>query len=204
MTPGTASAPAPGRRSKRAHEKVVAAGLELFEADGYARVTVDAIAARAGVSKATIYRWWPNKAAILMEGFLRTVEPAIAFPDSGSARRDISAQIGALARVLGATSPGRMALALLAEAQHDPQVAEAFRDTWIAPRREAGRAVLERGVARGELRAGIDPEVALDLLYGPLYLRLLVGHAAVDAAFIDEVVGAAFDGLSARHQSTPR
>lgn len=182
----------PSRRSPRAHEAVLKAAIELFEQSGYSRMTIDAIADRAGASKATIYRWWPGKGAILLEAFLSEVEADLAFPDSGTLRDDLVAQVSALAHVLGQTSLGQMAVSLLGEAQHDLQLAAAFRSGWLEPRRIVGRDVLIRAIERGELRADLDLEVALDGLYGPVYLRLLFGHGPLDrstvAALVDQVL----------------
>ncbi len=180
--------PAQARRSGRAHRAVLAAAIELFEAVGYPRLTIDAIAARAGVSKATIYRWWPNKAAVVMEAFLATVEPDIAFPDSGSTRDDLVEQAAALARLLTERHLGQLVLALLGEAQTDADLATALREGWQRPRRDAGREVLQRAVDRGELRPDCDSDLVLDGIYGPIYLRLLFGHAPLDRSEIRKVV----------------
>lgn len=170
--------------------------LELFRKRGYAALTVDSIAAEAGVSKATIYRWWSNKAAILIEAFLASVEPHIAFSDSGSLREDLVAQVSSLARVLGDPHLGALIVALLGEAQHDVDLATALRDEWQSPRRTAGLAVVNRARARGEIRADADPELVLDGVYGPLYLRLLFGHAPLDEQSLRSLVNQVLDGLT--------
>ena len=107
--------------------------MELFEAVGYQRLTIDAIAARAGVGKATIYRWWPNKASVVMEAFLTTVEPDIGFRDSGSARDDLVEQATALTRLLTERRLGQLVLALLGQAQTDTDLAGALRNGWQRP-----------------------------------------------------------------------
>lgn len=188
--------PSSTRRSARAHHAVLDVALELFRERGYARLTVDSIAAAAGVSKATIYRWWPNKAAILIEAFLTSVEPRIAFPDSGSLREDLVAQASSLARVLRDPHLGALVVALLGEAHHDDDLARAFRDDWQTPRRIAGTEVIDRAKARGELREDADPELLLDGVYGPLYLRLLFGHASLDEQALDQLVGQVLHGVN--------
>lgn len=195
--------PAAARRSSRAHEAVLGAAIELFEAVGYARLTIDAIASRAGVSKATIYRWWPNKAAVVMEALLTTVEPDIAFPDSGSVRQDLVEQAGALARLLTERPLGQMVLALLGQAQDDADLASALREGWQQPRRDAGREVLQRAVDRGELRAECDLELVLDGVYGPIYLRLLFGHAPLDGHDLERLVDQALHSVTRRHGDRP-
>lgn len=195
----TSHAPTPrssARRSSRAHQAVLDAALELFGETGYQRTTVDAIASRAGVSKATIYRWWPGRAAVLLEAFLTEVEDDLAFPDSGSVRQDLVEQLHALSHLLAETRLGRMAISLLGEAQHDAELAVAFRASWLAPRRAAGRAVLTRAVERGDLRPDLDLEVALDGLYGPIYLRLLFGHGTLERPVIEALVDQVLQGLA--------
>lgn len=176
------------------------AAIELFEKSGYSRMTIDAIADRAGASKATIYRWWPGKGAILLEAFLSEVEADLAFPDTGSLREDLVAQVSALAHVLGQTSLGQMAVALLGEAQHDTQLAAAFRSGWLEPRRTVGREVLIRAIKRAELRADLDLEVVLDGLYGPVYLRLLFGHGPLDRPTVEALVDQVLQGIAQQDQ----
>ena len=163
-------------------------------------MTIDAIADRAGASKATIYRWWPGKGAVLLEAFLSVVEADLAFPDSGTLREDLVTQVTTLAHVLGQTSLGQMAVALLGEAQHDTQLAAAFRSGWLEPRRAVGREVLIRAVERGELRVDLDLEVALDGLYGPVYLRLLFGHGPLDRPAIETLVDQVLQGIASQAQ----
>lgn len=186
------------RRSARAHQAVLGAALALLRETGYRQMTVDAIAVRSGVSKATIYRWWPHKAAILMEAFLTSVETDIAFPDSGSLREDLVTQMSALIRVLRDPYLGALIVALLGEAQHDTQLAAAFRDGWQLPRRSAGRGALARARERGEISSDTDLELVLDGVYGPLYLRLLFGHAPLDDASLNQLVDQVLDGLTPR------
>jgi len=188
--------PSAERRSARSHQAVLDAALKLFRDRGYARLTVDSIATEAGVSKATIYRWWSNKAAILIEAFLASVEPHIAFPDSGSLREDLVSQASSLALVLGDPHLGGLVVALLGEAQRDVDLAAAFRDEWQLPRRAAGLEVVNRAVARGEIRPDGDPELVLDGVYGPLYLRLLFGHAPLDEESLRHLVDQVINGLT--------
>lgn len=185
----------PARRSRRAQQAILTSAIELFEQLGYARLTVDAIAVQAGASKATIYRWWPNKGAILMEAFLSAIEPEVAFPDTGSIREDLVRQLALLVRVLGQMQHGKMLISLLGEAQHDDALATALRDGWLEPRRVAGRVVLARAIARGQLRPNIDLEVTLDGLYGPLYLRLLFGHGPLDRPTLETLVDQQLRGI---------
>ena len=188
----------PGRpRSERARRAILRAANELLEGGGFAAVTVEAIAERAGVSKATVYRWWPNRAAVVMDGFLSTVSSQVPFPHTGRAREDIRLHMRRLTEAFGGRM-GRTVAALIAEGQADPELAEALRSRWLSVRRAEAREILELGIARGELREDLDLEVAVDVLYGPIYYRLLVGHAPLDEDLADALADQIFAGLGAR------
>jgi AcrR family transcriptional regulator len=188
----------PGRpRSERAHRAILQAANDLLESEQFAAVTVEAIAERAGVSKATVYRWWPNRAAVVMDGFLSIVSSQVPFPHTGRAREDIRIHMRRLAEAFSGKI-GSTVAALIAEGQSDPELAEALRSRWLSVRREEAREILELGTERGELRDDIDPEVAVDVLYGPIYYRLLVGHAPLDNDFADALADHVFAGLAAR------
>ncbi len=175
----------PGRpRSERARRAILQAANELLEGEGLAAVTMEAIAERAGVSKATVYRWWPNRAAVVMDGFLPTVSSEVPFPHTGHAREDIRLHMRRLTEAFGGQI-GRTVAALIAEGQADPELAEALRSRWLLVRRAEAREILELGIERGELREDLDLEAAVDILYGPIYYRLLVGHAPLDEDFAD-------------------
>ncbi len=191
----------PGRpRSERARRAILLAANELLEGEGFAAVTVEAIAERARVSKATVYRWWPNKAAVVMDGFLSTVSSEVPFPHTGRAREDIRVHMQRLTEAFGGKM-GRTVAALIAEGQADAELAEALRSRWLTVRRAEAREILELGIERGELREGLDPEVAVDVLYGPIYYRLLVDHAPLDEAFADALADHVFAGLGAGDQA---
>ena len=187
----------PGRpRSERARRAILRAANELLESEGFAAVTVEAIAERAGVSKATIYRWWPNRAAVGMDGFLSIVSSEVPFPHTGHAREDIRLHMRRLAEAFGGKM-GRTVAALIAEGQADPELAEALRSRWLSVRRTEAKEILELGIERGELREDLDPDVAVDVLYGPIYYRMLVGHGPLDKDFTDALSDHIFAGFTA-------
>jgi AcrR family transcriptional regulator len=159
-------------------------------------VTVEAIAERAGVSKATVYRWWPNRAAVVMDGFLSIVSSEVPFPHTGHAREDIRIHMRRLAEAFGGKM-GRTVAALIAEGQSDPELAEALRSRWLSVRRKEAKEILTLGIERGALREDLDPEVAVDVLYGPIYYRMLVGHAPLGEDFADALADHAFAGFTA-------
>ena len=193
----------PGRpRSERAHRAILQAANELLEREGFAAVTMEAIAERAGVSKATIYRWWPNRAAVVMDGFLSTVSSEVPFPHTGHAREDIRIHMRRLAEAFSGKM-GRTVAALIAEGQTDPELAEALRSRWISVRRAEAREILELGIERGELREDLDLEVAVDVLYGPIYYRMLVGHAPLEGDFAKALADHIFSGLAAGDPAQP-
>jgi AcrR family transcriptional regulator len=188
----------PGRpRSERATAAILQAASELLDSRGLDGLSVDAIAARAGVSKATIYRWWPNKAAIVMDAVLSVTAPQIPFPDTGSVSEDLRRQMRSVVRLFTKTTAGRALVALIAQSQHDPVTAAALHERFIVPRRAAAGDVLRRGIARGELRADLDIDTAIDTLYGALYYRLLVSGDALTPRYADRVIDHIYPRLAA-------
>jgi AcrR family transcriptional regulator len=176
------------RRNEAARSAILGAARELLEKHGFRRLTIAGIAAQAGVGKATIYRWWPGKAAVIMDAVLETASPRMPFPDTGSSREDLRRQLNSVVELYTLTDTGRGIRALIAESQHDPLLAESLRDRFIASRRAEASIVFERGIRRGELRGDLDVGVAIDALYGAIYYRLLVSHASLDASYVDVLV----------------
>jgi len=162
---------------------------------GLRAMTIDEIASRSGTSKATIYKWWANKYAVAVEAFLSEMFAESADPDTGSAHEDFRLALRGLVHFY-VTPSGRVFAQLVAEAQFDPAVAVEFRDRLVGSRRQLARAIWDRGVARGELRPDVDPEVAIDLMFGPAMYRLVARHAPLDDAAADEIIETAMHGLS--------
>lgn len=181
-------------RSEAARRAILRAANVLLARDGFQGVTMEAIAGEAGVSKATLYRWWPCKAAVLMDAFLAETGPCPPFPDTGCVREDLRQQMSGLAKAM--TGPfGALLSGMIAEAQTDPEAAAAFRASYLAPRRAEAKKALERGQGRGEVRPDADLDTVIDALYGPLYYRLLAGHAPLTPCFVDALVSLVLDGL---------
>ena len=191
------TAPRRGRpRSEKARLAILEAATELLLVQGLSAVSMDAVAERAGVSKATIYRWWPTKESLALDALFN--EWAAARPparDTGSLRGDLLSLLRPWARLAASRPYGRVIAGLITQAQMDPAFAAEYRTRFVAPRREAGREVLRRAIERGEIPADTKIEVALDMLYGPLYHRLLHGHAPLNDRFVRDVIDTALDGI---------
>lgn len=186
----------PGRpRSEESRVAVLRATSELMLEVGVRAMTTEGIAKRSGASKATIYKWWPNKYSVAVEAFLSDMLAESADPDTGSAHDDFGIVLRGVMHFYSTTS-GRVFAQLVGEAQSDPLVHAELRDGLIHSRRRVGRAIWDRGVARGELRADVDPEVAIDIVFGPAMYRLVTGNGPLDAAAADAIVDAALSGLA--------
>jgi AcrR family transcriptional regulator len=181
-------------RDEVARRRILQSALDVVEEVGFANATTEAIAERAGASKATIYRWWSNKAAVLIEALREQVEEESPFPDTGDLHNDIEIQLQNFIKLL-ASPRGRVFKAFIAAAQSDAEVAEAFRTFWIQPRRAAAKSVLERHQRQRSMKK-IDLGAVLDLLYGPIYFRLLAGHAPLTPEFAREITNMALQGLA--------
>jgi AcrR family transcriptional regulator len=185
-------------RSEEAKRAILRAAFDLLVEQGLAATSMDAVAERAGVSKATIYRWWPTKGLLALDALYEGWETTPRGPrDTGSLRGDLLALVRPWVRLASAAGSRRLLAALIAEAQRHPDFADAYRERFIEPRRAHGREVFGRAVARGEIPATTDVEVALDLLYGPLYHRLLHGHAPLNDRFVRDVVEASLAAFGA-------
>lgn len=193
----TTAVPQRGRpRSEKARTAIVEAAAELLLEQGLVPMSMDAVAARAGVSKATIYRWWPTKEALAMDVLYDEWGGDPAVKDTGSLRGDLLELLRPWARLVSQRPYGRVIAGLLTAAQTDPAFAREYRDRFVRPRRARGRLIFRRAIKRGEIPADTKIEVALDLLYGPIYHRLLHGHAALNDRFVRDVIDTALDGIA--------
>jgi AcrR family transcriptional regulator len=182
------------QRSAAAEEAILKATLYLLERKSLREVSADAIAKRAGVSKATIYKWWPNKSLVALDAFLASMTERVPMPDTGSARQDFTEQLQSVVAFYS-SSPGRLFCQFIAEGQSDPAFLTQFRDRFLYIRRDAGRVMWRRGVARGEIRSDIDSEIVLDLIYGPMVFRLLAGHGSLGEQESSTMISVIFEGL---------
>ncbi|AKG34246.1 TetR/AcrR family transcriptional regulator [Paenibacillus durus] len=181
-------------RNIETEKSILAASYDLLLENGFGAVTVEKIAERAGVSKATIYKWWPNKAAVVMDGFLSAAAARLPLPDTGSAFNNVLMHATNLARFL-TSREGKIITELIGEGQFDSGLAEAYRIRYFYPRRLEARQLLEQGVQRGELKENLDIELSIDLIYGPIFYRLLVIGEKLDDTYVQNIVTSAFEGI---------
>ena len=182
--------PARGRpRDPRTRSAILAAARTLLARGGLTAVTIEAIAQKAGVSRPTIYRYWPNAPAVAMAAFLEATGAAAAARAPGNSLAALRQQLHALADAFAAPT-GRSVAAMVAAAQSETELAKAFRNEFIARNRDATRGLLERCVTDGAIDAPGDMELTLDLIFGPLFYRLLMGHAPISRDFVDQLLDA--------------
>jgi AcrR family transcriptional regulator len=202
----TAAAAVPQRgrpRSEKAHRAILEAAAELLLEKGLAAVSMDAVAARAEVSKATIYRWWPTKETLALDALYHEWAGVPAARDTGSLRGDLLSLLRPWVRLASKRPYGRAIAALVTEAQTDPAFAQQYRARFVEPRREQARAIFRRATERGEIPADTKIEVALDLLYGPVYHRLLHGHAPLSDQFVRDVIDTTLHGITSPGAAAP-
>lgn len=207
MTATAAQARPRGRpRSEQARKAILAAAIELLLEQGLHGMSMDGVAERAGVSKATIYRWWPAKELLALDAL--TTEWTVATPaaqrDTGTLRGDLLARFRPWLRQLNQKPFERVIAGLVAEAQTDPKFAALYRAKFVQPRRDATRLLLQRAIDRREIPADTNLEVTLDLLYGPIYHRLLHGHAPLTERFAQQVIDAVIAAISSDGEGRKR
>lgn len=180
--------PSAGRpRSEESRNAVLQATLDLLERAGYPSLTIDGVAAQAGVSKATIYRWWRDKTMLVLEAFLALLSPRIDFDETSSVRDNFTRQLKAMADLFNRPL-GRSMLAAIAGSEPDTEVVQAFHASYLMPKRNEAKRFLEAGVERGELLPGFDLDIALDMIYAPVYHRFVIYKTPPDGAYIETLV----------------
>ncbi len=189
----TAGAPIEGgkaSRSERTEKAILDATRELLAERGVGELTVEGVAARAGVAKTTIYRRWRGKDELALAVLIDMVEQVVSTPDLGDTRAELVTFVDAAVTILGTTLMGRVMQGLVSDLATDPELARAFQDRIVAMRLGEVRRVIQRGIDRGHLRADTDPELAHELLFGPVYYRLLLSGAPLDKGLAERIVDA--------------
>ena len=176
------------QRSEAARQAVLQAADGLLVERGFAGLTMEGIATRAGVAKQTIYRWWPSKTDVLMDAFIEDAAEDLTPPDTGDLGHDLRGQLSRLAEFLTHSDAGAVFRALAGQAQHDPELALRLRTDHLSQQRERDRLPLLRAIERGQLPHDIDLDSAVDRLVGPVYYRVLVTGQPVARDFTDFLV----------------
>ena len=186
-----------GRRpTEEVRQEVLEAAGELLFEVGMSRFTIDGVAARSGASKMTIYKLWPSKGALALDGYFTRVEPTLRLPDTGDIEADLSAQLLAFVRLLRDSPAGGVIAELIGQAQLDPALKEAFLQRYSGPRRALAVEALDRARARGQVRADLDAESVIDQLWGACYHRWLLPDQPLTDEFATELVRNLFRGIA--------
>ncbi|WP_394845066.1 TetR/AcrR family transcriptional regulator [Pendulispora brunnea] len=193
-TPHIESKPRGRPRSPEIEAAILTATTELLATKSLREVTADAIAQRAGVSKATLYKWWPNKNLVALDAFLSIMRQNVDIPNTGSAFRDFKLELQSVLRFYVGPQ-GRLFREFIAEGQSDPEFLELFRRRFLASRHDDVRIIWERGVRRGEIRSDVDPDIGMDMIFGPLIARMLYGRGPLDDTSAEAVVALVFGGI---------
>ena len=197
----TRQAPNAARRNAGSRSAILAAALDLVAEVGYPKLTVEGIAARAGVGKQTIYRWWPSKGAVLFDALLALSEAPDgqpgSLPDTGDLAADLKLVLRATVEELNDPRYDAPMRALSTEIMHDPELADLYARRLDGPLREIKRERLRSAQRAGELRADLDLEVAVDLIWAPIAHRWSQ-RGPLTAGYADAVVDTALAGLRGR------
>jgi AcrR family transcriptional regulator len=183
-------------RSERARLAVLDAAADLLIEGGMSAATTEAIAARAGVGKATIYKWWPSRAHVALDSFFMRTKATMAVDAGASLADALAAQVGALVRLLRDPATGSLMREIVAVAQTDPDIRSALDTRWVRPRRVVVERALREAAERGEIRTDVDFAAAMDQLFAPLYYRLLFGHEPLDDRLAETLVRQVITGLA--------
>ncbi len=196
MSSGSTNQQAAGRpRSEEAHQAILEATLELLVEVGFSALTVEGVASRAGVGKATIYRRWPSKLPLVVEAFGNL--PGFEDVDTGSVAEDLKQMLRSYIQVFNSTPLATVMPSLAGERAHNPELSQLY-DPVSRQRRRPLVTALERGVARGELEANLDLELAADLVVGPIAVALFSKGAKLQPKMVGPIVDLALRGLAKR------
>ncbi|HEY9313699.1 TetR/AcrR family transcriptional regulator [Williamsia sp.] len=186
-----------GRRAAAdVRRAVLTATAELLFDGGIKSVTFEKVAHHAGVSKMTLYKWWPSPGALALEAYFDAVEPELSFPNTGSLADDLRSQLHSFIHLLVDENGGRVMGELVGLAQSDPALASALESTYTRPRRQLAVQRLELARAAGEIRDDVDLQVVVDQLWGAAYHRLLLPAEPLTIAFADALIDNVLRGIN--------
>lgn len=176
-------------RSEASRQAILSAAIALATEVGFAGLTIEGIAARAGTGKQTIYRWWPTKADILLEAGAAKADVYVPVTDHGSYRADLRAFLEASYAMAGLPELADLLRALMAEAQLDREFGERFRVSFLERRRDAIGVIISRARERGDLPVHPDPATVADIVFGTIWYRILATRRPLDAALAEDLTG---------------
>ncbi|WP_433247519.1 TetR/AcrR family transcriptional regulator [Streptosporangium sp. CA-135522] len=194
----------PNARAADRTKTIMRTTLDLAQEVGYAKLSIEAVAARAGVGKHTIYRRWPSKGALFLDSVLSLNETALDYPDTGDVMADLREQIYAAVDLLGRPPLGPLYQALVGEVQHNPAVAAELNDRFITPQADKTVARLKAARDQGQLAPDFDLDLAMEILSGPLYFRVLIAQQPLTHDYVDRMLEALFAGMRPRRPTTGR
>ena len=184
---GTGKRGRPRCSAAASHEAIIDAVYEILQGKPLSALTMEEIARRAGVGKPTLYKWWPSKSAIVIDMFTERIVPSMVVPDGPCVEEAIRAQVAATIGLLGGFF-GRVSAQIIAEGQSDGEVLREYVERYVRHRRDFTRDLIARAHESGEFKREIDPEVLVDMIYGPIYYRLLVKHQPLNQEFGEELL----------------
>jgi AcrR family transcriptional regulator len=194
-----------GRRpTDEVRREVLAAAGELLLEVGMARFTIEGVAARSGASKTTIYKLWPSKGALALDGYFAAVEPALRFPNTGDLESDLRTQMRSFVHLIRDTTAGTVIAELIGQAQLDPALKQALLASYTGPRRALAVERILAGQAAGQVRADLDAESLVDQLWGACYHRWLLPNQPITDEFADDLVQNLFRGVTSADRRSRR
>lgn len=191
------------QRSEESEEAILSAVIRLLRRKPLRDISIEEIAREAGVGKATIYKWWPSKAYLAFDAFSKRLKEMVPIRDTGNAERDFKEQLYALFAFFD-TPAGKLLGQFLGEGQIDEEFACLFRERFLKPRRLLVGVIFDRAVERGEIRAGLDRELVLDMIYGPGFYRMMIRRAPLGRESVDATVSMLFRGLRGTRSGSSR
>jgi AcrR family transcriptional regulator len=184
-------------RSETSRKAILEATSELLAETTVQKLSIEAIAKRAGVGKTTIYRWWPSKAAVVIDAFVEHHLVRTPIREDLPALEAITEHLTSLVAQYGSPQ-GRLVAQIIAECQYDESTLHEFRERFWDGRRAATRALVERAVREGDLRDDLEPDLMVELVYSAVYVRLLFGYRELDRAFAEQIIETAVGGIGAK------
>jgi AcrR family transcriptional regulator len=188
--------------TERVRRVALATTTDLLGEFGLDNFSMDDVVRRSGLSKSTLYRWWPSKGSLAFDAFQEKIrvladsmEEFMPYEDQGQVRQELLTQVQGMLRLLALTDNGKTLADLIAEGRRDEHVAESFRRDFLMPRRRRSREIIQRELTRHGAPGVVDADIALDLLYGAIYFRLLVRHSPLDEEFGRKIVDFVVSGL---------